>query len=162
MGEHQITSGEVVVETTDGDKVYPIGKEQPQTRSRMRLYAAEADQTGEGSIVINLGGQIAVKKVTLRITGTSNQGYLAEISKVEFVNDMEKRIPDTQWDTPENLQAESGDKSFTLTWNACVNVTGYEVEITYDGKTQNIREAGNELQVKNFMNNKLVNNQVYH
>lgn len=108
MGEHQITSGEVVVETTDGDKVYPIGKEQPQTRSRMRLYAAEADQTGEGSIVINLGGQIAVKKVTLRITGTSNQGNLAEISKVEFVNDMEKRIPDTQWDTPENLQANPG------------------------------------------------------
>ena len=79
----------VVVETTDGDKVYPIGKEQPQTRSRMRLYAAEADQTGEGSIVINLGGQIAVKKVTLRITGHIKPGNLAEISKVEFVNDME-------------------------------------------------------------------------
>ena len=59
-------------------------------------------------------------------------------------------------------RAESGDKSFTLTWNACGNVTGNEVEITYDGKKQNIRVAGNELQVKNFMNNKLVNNQVYH
>ena len=38
-----------------------------------------------GNIAINLGSQVAVKRVTLTITGTKNNN-LAEISKVEFVH----------------------------------------------------------------------------
>ena len=33
-------------------------------------------------------------------------------------------------DIPQNLSAQAGNKQFDLTWDPCVNVTGYEVRIT--------------------------------
>ena len=81
-----------------------------------------------GNIAINLGSQVAVKRVTLTITGTKNNN-LAEISKVEFVNGMDKRIPAPEMNIPENLTAVRGNKSFVVSWNPCVNVTGYEVRV---------------------------------
>ncbi len=70
------------------------------------------------------GTQIAVKKVTIKVTATSGGTNLAEISKVEFVNDMESRIPAPQMDIPQNLQVQTGSKTFTVTWDPAVNVTG--------------------------------------
>ncbi len=42
-----------------------------------------------GNIHINLGSQIAVKKITFKIFGMTKDSTLAEISSVEFVNGME-------------------------------------------------------------------------
>ncbi len=83
-----------------------------------------------GNIVVDLGGQIAVKKVTIRITGTASN-HLAEISQVEFLNDMKDRIPEPTLNIPHDIKWEAGSKSFGLAWSNEVNVTGYDVEITH-------------------------------
>ncbi|MFQ7279724.1 MAG: hypothetical protein ACLRQP_14715 [Bacteroides caccae] len=44
-----------------------------------------------------------------------NNNNLAEISKVEFVNGMENRIPKPDMDIPTNLAVETGSEEFTLT-----------------------------------------------
>ena len=54
---------------------------------------------------------------------------------MEFVNDMESRIPPPTMDIPEGLTAVTESQAFTLTWNPAVNVTGYEVKITLGDKT---------------------------
>lgn len=75
---------------------------------------------------------------------------LVDISKVEFLNGMENRIPEPEMDIPQNVKAQGADKSFTLTWDNSKNVTGYEVEITHDGETETVRTAGNTLKVSTF------------
>jgi len=88
--------------------------------------SANVDETG--TLVVNLGGQIAVKHVTLKITGIGGKDEklnLAQISSVEFVNDMESRIPDPVMNVPTQLSAVPGNKSFVLSWKKENNVTGY-------------------------------------
>ena len=125
----------------------------------------QVSQDANGVITIDFGRQIAVKKVTLKITGMMNNNNLVEISKVEFLNDMESRIPEPQMDIPQNLSARAGNKQFTLTWDPCVNVTGYEVQITSDaageGKSENVLVKGNTVQITSFLKEKLVNGTIY-
>ena len=119
-----------------------------------------------GNIEVHLGGQVAVKKVTLRIFGMSDDNNLAKISKVEFVNGMEDRIPEPQMDRPQNLTAIAGSKQFSLSWDRCVNVTAYEVLIRQadwkEGDWQDIIPVtNNALVVTSFGGKELVNNQDY-
>ncbi len=119
-------------------------------------------QDGFGKIIIDLGSQVAVKKVTIKITGMKKNNNLAEIAKVEFIGDMANRIPEPQRDIPEGLASQAGNKKFTLTWNKCVNVTGYEVQIeNEDGEQEVIAAKGNILNVSSFKQNKLVNGKEY-
>ncbi len=119
------------------------------------------EQDEHGNIEINLGSQIAVKKVTVRISEMQNSSDLAEISYVEFVNGMEERIPEPSLDIPENLTAKAGSKTFTLNWDSCVNVTGYEVMIKQGDKFETVKVAGNSLAVSSFGGKELVNNTDY-
>lgn len=114
-----------------------------------------------GNIHINLGSQIAVKKVTFKIFGMTKNSTLAEISSVEFVNGMENKIPEPDTDIPEGLSAEVGDKQFVLNWEPCVNVTGYEVEISLGGSTELQRVTGSSLSVSMFGGKELVNGTTY-
>ena len=123
--------------------------------------AIGAHVQADGSIVVDFGTQIAVKKVTIKVTATSGGTNLAEISKVEFVNDMESRIPAPQMDIPENLQVQAGNKTFTVTWDPAVNVTGYEVLISANGQQETLRTAVNSITVNQFGGEKLVNNTTY-
>lgn len=115
----------------------------------------------DGNIQIHLGSQIAVKKVTLTIQGMQNNNNLAEISKVEFVNGMENRIPKPDMDIPTNLAVETGSEEFTLTWDACKNVTGYEVLIEHNGEQDTYTVKNNSLKVTSFNEKKLVNKEQY-
>ena len=115
----------------------------------------------DGSVVVNFGGQIAVKKVTIKVTATSQSSSLAEISKVEFVNDMESRIPPPAMDIPTGLAAEAGSQTFTLTWAAQTNVTGYEVVITKGDVSETVRTSVNTLVVSALKGTKLTNGQSY-
>lgn len=125
---------------------------------------------GFGNIAINLGSQVAVKRVILTITSTKNNN-LAEISKVEFVNGMDKRIPEPEMNIPENLKAEPGNKSFVLNWDPSVNVTGYEVLVKgiaeVDKKEEAVEEVisvrGNSLTVSSLREGKagLMNGKEY-
>lgn len=112
-----------------------------------------------GNIVVNLGRQVAVKKVTFKITGSSNNNNLAEISKVEFVNGMEDRIPEPALGIPENLRYAAGSKMFTIEWDSCVNVTGYEVVITHkEGASSETHLVTNPyMEVTMFNGKELVN-----
>ncbi|MDE7299443.1 MAG: fibronectin type III domain-containing protein [Lachnospiraceae bacterium] len=104
----------------------------------------------QGNILLYLGSQVAVKKVTLTITGMQKNSSLAEISKVEFVNGMENRIPEPEMDIPENLSATAGSETISLTWSPCVNVTGYEVRIRQGGLEETMLVAGNSAQITKF------------
>lgn len=130
----------------------------------MHLLTKESVRVEEepgGAVCIHLGSQTAVKKVTLTIMGMKKNKSLAEISKVEFVNGMENRIPEPDMNIPENLRAEPGNKSFTVTWDSCVNVTGYEVLITH-GEEQEVKSAKkNTISVSSLHHEKLINKEEY-
>lgn len=96
---------------------------------------AKAIRKADGSIVIDLGRQIAIKKVTIVVTATAASTNLTEIAKVEFLNDMESRIPEPELNIPGNVQVTGDGDSFTVTWDPEVNVTGYEVAVSAKDKT---------------------------
>lgn len=116
-----------------------------------------AEQDSHGNIVLSLGGQIALKKVTLTITGMKRNNNLAEISKVEFVNGMEERIPEPDMDIPEHLTAAAGNKLISLNWDACVNITGYEVLIKQGDRQESVLTAVNSLDISSFGGKELTN-----
>ncbi len=160
----KVTSGYVFVFDESGTEFkVPIGKAaEVQSRGRAaRITNASASIAADGTIVVDFGGQIAVKKVTLVITDTSKGANLAEISKVEFLNDIESKIPEPDMNVPENLAAVVGNKQFSLTWNKAANVTGYEVSISQGGKEEIKRTTGTSLVVNSFNNDKLINKTNY-
>ena len=153
---NEVTQGEIVVQCEDGsDLRIPFGG-----ASRARS-GATASVSADGTIVVDFKGQIAVKKITISITATAGGTSLAEISKVEFVNDMASRIPEPQMDIPQNLRAEAASRSFTLYWDASVNVTGYEVKVSMNGASQTFRTASTSLTVTTFNGVKLENSKAY-
>lgn len=103
-----------------------------------------------GNIHVHLGRQVAIKKVILTVTAMQKNNNLAEISKVEFVNGMENRIPEPSMDIPEDLNAKAGSEQFTLSWTPCVNVIEYEVKIESGGisETKIVRE--NSIKITSF------------
>lgn len=111
-----------------------------------------------GNIQVHFRQQVAVKKVTLTITamqkGSSN---LAEISKVEFVNGMENRIPEPALDIPMNLTATPSSGQFTLNWDPCVNVTSYEVKVEANNIIETIPVTSNSVTVTSFGGQKIKN-----
>ena len=157
--ENAVSGATVLVEyEEDGEtKTMPI----TVGGSLIARFLGAATVQPDGSIAVDFGGQIAVKKVTIKITAVSGGGSLAEISQVEFLNDMESRIPPPSMDIPTGLAAETESQAFTLTWDPAVNVTGYEVEIAFDGKTEMVRTAANTLAVNSFGGEKLQNSKTY-
>ena len=136
-----ISGGTVAVEGVNmaGQNVkldIPITKT-PAAPVAFRLFAVNPEVTVEndGSIVVDLGERVAIKKVTIRVTATADQGNLAEIAKVEFLSDFAERIPEPQLSIPTVLSASNtesdglGYKSLTVTWTPQTNVTGYEVSV---------------------------------
>ncbi len=97
--------------------------------------AHAADNTG--SVVIDFGTRIAIKKITIKVTATTKaNATLAEIGKVEFLNKMADRIDPPDLSVPTNLKGEPGDKKISFTWDPQLNITGYEVRMTSpEGKT---------------------------
>ena len=123
--------------------------------------SVSADRDEHGNIRLNLGSQVAVKRVTILITGMVKNTNLAEISKVEFVNNMQERIPAPKMDIPENLKAETGSNLISLSWDPAVNVTGYEVLIRQGDQQETVMVAGNAYDVTSFGGKELVNYQKY-
>lgn len=153
-----ITAGTVVVTAEDGEEIEAVitNKAKQATRTRRSKTAATATIESDGSIVVDLGNQIAIKKVTIKVTGT-NSRCLAEIAKVEFLNDMESRIPAVTINSPQNIQVTAGNKEFTLNWAKMSNVTGYEVQITSNGLTETVTTGTNSITIKNFGKEELKN-----
>ena len=160
--ENQISGGSILIETQDGVK-----EEYTITREVGRGILASETKTAvlhdDGSISIDFGGQIAVKKVTIKVTATAiKNGNLVEISKVEFVNDMENKIPAPELNIPSNLQAKAGNKEFTLNWLKGNNITGYEVSVrTENGKEEVYSTSKNTITIAQYNKDKLKNKITY-
>ncbi len=146
-----------------------IQDESPRANTYVRLLGEKPTVTRlqNGSLQVNFGKQVAVKKITLNITATQNKN-LAEISKVEFLNNMDNRIPEPEMDIPEGLSVkEAGDKRFVLTWKPVQNVTVYEIEIigpAKNGKVDEqmvVRTTTNTISISSINNKKLINGKDY-
>lgn len=129
---------------------------QAQTLSRDAKLVT-ATQEKDGTIVVNLGTQIAIKKVTIKVTGASTN--LVDIAQVEFVNGMENRIPEPEKSVPEInalTQLSAGNEpSFSVSWTPQVNITGYEVMVSGNGKEQVFSTKDTSLTVKEVGSAKL-------
>lgn len=161
-GENTVTKATVdIVYTENGNEYTQIAVIENGVHHLLDTDSVTVEQDSSGNIHINLGSQVAVKKITLKIFGTDKNTDLAEISYVEFVNGMENRIPEPDMDIPENLRAEAGNKIITLSWDGCKNVTGYEVKIEQDGRSELKRVTGNAISITSFCEDKLENGTVY-
>ena len=166
----RIDGGEIVVDLDgeEGSRTVTIVKAGLRSRLRARSGGITAVQENDGTIVLDLGDKKAVKKVTIRITKTvAEEGgslNLAEISKVEFFDDMSSRIPEPQVSTPvidKNAVVEE-NKSFTVHWNRIPNVTGYQLEIEQGGNKEILGPfTENSKTVDRFRNEKLKNGTPY-
>ena len=94
-----------------------------------------------GAIVLDFGRQLAVKRVTIKITGTKKTESLVNIAKVEFVNNMEERIGAPELDIPSLYEPESQNEALTVSFSAQRNVTGYEIYISGPVKKQSDPET---------------------
>lgn len=78
--------------------------------------AGTSNTESDGRIVINLGAQIAIKKVSIRVTGASTS--LVDIAKVEFLNDMAQYVGEPELNIPTGItvggETEGLYPSFTV------------------------------------------------
>lgn len=155
--ENAITEGSVIVVAENGEEIEAVIS---TAKSRARMASRQAIVQADGSIVIDLGTQIAVKKVTIKVTGTSSKS-LAEISKVEFLNGMEDHIPAPKLDIPTGITVDELDEELYIKWDALNNVTGYKVKITYNGKTEEHASNVNSFNLKSFNDKDLLNGKTY-
>lgn len=98
------------------------------------------------NIIIDLGEQVAVSEITIKITGSKGNKNLAEIAQVEFLNNVYKEIPQPEMNIPkiDNIKTSTAvhNEKIVLSWNHEVNVTGYEV------KVEKLGEGGKVLETK--------------
>lgn len=177
-----IRSGEVEVVDENGKvRTFLIsdGKVQEPGRARMAVFnaAAAVAETGDADagkageedgmlqglpIVIDLKGQVPVKKIIIKVTATLQSTNLVDISRVEFLNNMEDRIPAVKMTGPEPLKVVDGDASFTVSWKKQPNVTGYRVVVSNEETAGKILETvAPTIQVTSLGDEKLVNGEKY-
>ncbi len=126
------TKGTIKVEGTDLETKKEIQKEVaiPNIKKTTDIHKFTEDLDDDDVIQIDLGKQIAVKKVTIKITETSTND-LASIAKVEFLNNVktETKMPDNFY-TPDNIKIDdTKSEQLTVSFNNVPNVTGYEIKI---------------------------------
>ena len=165
-----ITSASFQIEYVDEDgKSYtrdiPV---EERVRFLLEDENVKADWDKNGNIEVHLGRQVAIKRVILTIMavkdGAGNSVNLAEISKVEFVNGMENRIPEPEMNIPKNLSPTVGSSRISLSWDPEDNITGYEVEISQVQSglaPETVMVPKNALDIVSFGGKELVNYQEY-
>ncbi|HBA97763.1 MAG TPA: hypothetical protein DCZ23_06620, partial [Lachnospiraceae bacterium] len=135
---------------------------------RTAARAGASVKTAEdGSLVLDFGGQIAVKRVIIKITGTKKTEPLVHIAKVEFVNNMDGRIPAPSLDIPVLSAPKAGNQQIDVSWSAQNNVTGYELYVSgpVKGKTEHdsqiINVTSNKYTITSINNASLLNFEKY-
>lgn len=84
------------------------------------------DSANDNTIVIDLDGQIAVKKVTIKIVKTSSK-KLAEIAEVEFLNNVYEKVPVPEIEVPKNISVITSSEKAEINFDQLRNVIGYEI-----------------------------------
>lgn len=168
-----IKSGRVEVQYIDPDTQeeitasYSLGNE----AASVSMFRTGGSVTvgADGTLTLDFGKQIAVKKVTIKITGTRKNEALVNISKVEFVNDMASRIPAPQLGIPSQLSASVRSKQIDLSWEQEPNVTGYELSISglvgkkgsSEAATQIVGTSATSHTFTTIKDKNLINNEIY-
>lgn len=130
--DNGITSGILIVEDINGKTIeLPFADMSFYARSRTNVNAP---------IEIDLGKQIAVKKITIKVTGTKKETNLAEIAKVEFINDVYTEMPEKEIAYPKNVKAKAGSERISVSWDEVRNVEGYQVKYTFINPKTNKKE----------------------
>lgn len=105
----------------------------------------------QGDVVIELGNQIAVKKISINVTGNRGNKKISEIAKIEFLNNVYKEIPKPDMNIPKLKIVETStnlhNESITLAWEPQANVTSYEVMY------QKLDDKGNVKSTKKLQTN---------
>ena len=134
--EQAPTAGYVLIEDESGQvsKVY-YGNEAYRNAVG---YSAKMNRS-VGTIQIDLKNQVAVKKITIVVTETTGKdAQLAEIGKVEFLNNVYEEIPAPEMNIPKITGVEEGAEELTVKWNAEPNVDGYEVKLVGNIKNKEV------------------------
>lgn len=104
-----------------------------------KAYAADAEakvDASNGLITVDFGSRIAVKKIKIVITETTDKNAsLVEIGTVEFLNNMKEFIAPPQLSIPKNIVATPGAKRIDVKWDQEANVSGYQIRFQMGGKT---------------------------
>ena len=184
---NNITAGTITVEGANGENIVcdivnsnPDNESQNEKNLSLKVVGLYASNTGimktnnevkkgtakveaNGSITIDFGMQIAVKKVTIKVTGTKGN-KLADIAKVEFLNGMADKIPEPQLGIPElrinDINDSVNEEGFTVRWNNVPNVTGYRVIIRAEINGKEVTEIheinGHEFEMMTFNGGKFI------
>ncbi|MDE5558446.1 MAG: M60 family metallopeptidase [Ruminococcus sp.] len=156
--ETNAEKGSILVQLSDDDEpiefkfgdndsdAHAISEEELEAAINGEEIAAESDVKVKidenGNISLDLGNQIAVKKITLKITKVKNTN-LAQIGTVEFLNGMEERISEPEVDFPTNVKVEQDcsvadkDAKIVATWDKPLNSgTEFEFEVSTSSATK--------------------------
>ena len=128
VGENVPTKMKLQVLTDEGET---LEFDVDDTTSGITDIHLFTDEVLDGTIRVDLGKQIAVKKVTIIVTETSSTDSLVDIAKVEFLNNvkMETKEPENFY-TPEHVKIDSSkSEQLTISFDSVPNVTGYEIKI---------------------------------
>ena len=118
----------------------------PFTKDAKAITEQESNVTAkvdaDGNISVNLGNQVAVKKITITITKVKNTN-LAQIAEVKMLNGLEKKVAPPPADYPEKIGVQQDtskeDKyaQIDITWNKVANAPGgYEYEVSTSPATK--------------------------
>jgi len=157
-----LANGQQAQNTSDTVKKRRVkaGKASPKAGATVSVDA-------NGSLLLDFGKQIAVKRVIIQVTGTKKNAPLLDIAKVEFVNNMEQRIPAPQLDIPTLDAPVSGNLQLSVSWNAQNNISGYELSVSgpvkkqTDIQTQIIPVSSNTYTISAINDFSLVNFKTY-
>ena len=120
-GTGAVQKGEALAELADGATLtVPFDATLPQG------VHAVGPSAEERVVTIDLGGKVAVKKVTITVTATQDNADFAVVRKIEFLKDIVPENPKN--DQVQNLTATPGSGQVTLEWTAVRNVTGYVID----------------------------------
>ena len=129
--ENSPSSGKIVIPGAgEGGKDLEVKFDESNiTKSLSRTADGQAMDT----IKIDLGKQVAVSKITIKITGSRSNKNLAEIAKVEFLNNVYKEMQKPKMNIPVinsfTSTTQVGQESMTIGWDYEINVTGYEIKV---------------------------------
>ncbi|MDA3730800.1 M60 family metallopeptidase [Niameybacter massiliensis] len=122
--EDGITKGTLIIEQENGS---PLTYDYDYTNEPVATRSASFFNT-QKEIVIPLGKQVAVKKITIQVTGTVSGKDTAAVTEIKFLKDIVDDAIDQEKGYIKNLTAKAGDEEVTLSWDRVPNASGYTIE----------------------------------
>lgn len=148
-----IKSGSIII---DGEEIkFDENGNIEQNLNRKSQQATErtirTTENTNNNIVINLGKQVAVSKITIKVTGTNDRN-LAKIAKVEFLNNVYKENPKPEIIKPEitavSTSIATGNEYIDLTWKSeDQNITGYELKVEEIDTNGNVKGSAKKFRM---------------